>query len=90
MATMEVAAQTHLIGITGGANWTNVTAKNIFRNSDYRNGASVGITYEEFVKKDFSIGADVIYNQCGFKDYFESQSGDQITIQIIMTIYLYL
>ncbi|MEX2594887.1 MAG: porin family protein [Anditalea sp.] len=79
LTTIEVAAQNHLIGITGGANWTNVTSS--FSNqTDYRQGVSGGITYEYFVKKDFSIGADVIYNQRGFTDNFENPTGEKITI----------
>lgn len=80
LTTIEVAAQNHFIGIRGGANWTNVTTSNIFLGqTDYRPGVSGGITYEYFLKKRFSIGADVIYNQRGFTDDFEIPTGEKIT-----------
>lgn len=79
LTTIEVAAQNHLIGIRGGANCTNITSNDFSRETDYRPGITGGVTYEYFLKKRFSIGADIIYNQRGFTDDYEIQTGEKIT-----------
>jgi len=70
LTTLNVVGQNHLIGIKGSTNWTNVSSNNIFIGSDYRTGLSGGLTYEYLIKKHFSLGADLIYNQRGVTDNF--------------------
>lgn len=62
----EVAGQTHLFGIKGGINWTNITSSNFPNGNDYRTGITSGLTYEYVSQKHLSVGADIIYNQRGF------------------------
>lgn len=66
--TIKVAGQNHLIGLKGGANSTNITSSNFSSQNDSRTGLTAGLTYEFLIKKHFSIGADLIYNQRGFSN----------------------
>jgi hypothetical protein len=66
ISTLKVAGQNHLIGVKGCANWTNITSSNFLSQTDSRIGLTAGLTYEFLIKKHFSIGADLIYNQRGF------------------------
>jgi len=76
LATLTVNGQNHLIGVTGSVNWTNVTANNNFASDlNYRTGFAAGFSYDYIFKKNFIIGADILYNQRGFttitnSDYF--------------------
>jgi len=79
LTTIAASAQNNLIGITGGANWTNVTSSNFLNNTDYRHGVSAGINYEYFIKERFSIGSDVIYIQRGFTDDVIMPNGGEAT-----------
>jgi len=63
-------AQNHLVGVQFGVNNTNVTDKNIFEDKIGKNGFSGGITYEYNFKKNFSVGADLLYSQKGFGNYY--------------------
>ena len=76
LTTLKVAGQNHLIGVRGGVNATNVTSSNFISQRDSRIGLTAGLTYEFLLKKHFTIGADFIYNQRGFK--IESVHTDQI------------
>ena len=66
ISTLKVAGQNHLIGVKGGVNSTNITSSNFLSQNDSRTGLTAGLTYEFLIKKHFSIGADLIYNQRGF------------------------
>jgi len=68
IATLKVTGQNHLIGVKGSANSTNVVSSNFLSQTDPRTGLSAGLTYEFLIKKQFSIGVDLIYNQRGFTD----------------------
>lgn len=68
LATKTVSGQNHLLGIKGGAGWTNVTASNFMNDRNYRTGLAIGLTYDYLFKKHFSADADIIYNQRGFTD----------------------
>lgn len=68
--SLKVAGQTPLIGLKGGVNFPNITASNFITQSDPRKGLTAGLTYELLFEKDFSIGADLIYNQRGFTNDF--------------------
>lgn len=65
-STLKVAGQNNLIGVKCGANSTNITSSNFSSQNDSRTGLTTGLTYEFLIKKHFSIGADLIYNQRGF------------------------
>ena len=64
--TLTVNGQSHLIGVKGGVNWTNVTANNTFSDENYRTGFAVGFSYDYIFKKNFMVGTDILYNQRGF------------------------
>jgi hypothetical protein len=66
ISTLKVAGQNHLIGLKGGVNSTNITSSNFLSQNNSRTGLTAGLTYEFLIKKHFSIGADLIYNQRGF------------------------
>ena len=68
MATLNAVGQNQFIGVKGSVNLTNISSSDI-RNTDYRTGLSSGITYEYLFGKHYSLGADIIYNQRGFRDY---------------------
>lgn len=79
LATLDVAGQNHLTGVTGGANWTNATSNNFINNTDHRFGITGGITYEYFLKEQFSIGVDITFNQRGFTDEVEHPADRKLT-----------
>ncbi|MDL2254841.1 PorT family protein [Bacteroidales bacterium OttesenSCG-928-J16] len=62
---MNVAGQGHLVGVKGGVNFTNITSKYL-KDTDYRIGATTGVTYEYRFKNCLSVGADLIYDQRGY------------------------
>ena len=64
--TVTANGQNHFIGVKGGVNWTNVTAKNFVSDINYRTGFAVGLSYDYIFKKNFIVGADILYNQRGF------------------------
>jgi hypothetical protein len=61
-------AQVHSIGIQGGLNFTNISAKDVFENTDNRTGFIGGLKYEFLVSQKYSLGADIFYSQQGFLD----------------------
>lgn len=84
LTTLQVVAQNHLIGIRGGASWTNVTSISLRNLQDYRQGVSGGLSYEYFLKNNISIGADAIYNQRGFTDGFRMDNGNEVNVSYNM------
>jgi hypothetical protein len=66
ITTITVRGQNHLLGVKGGANWTEVTATNFSNDRNFGTGLAIGLTYDYLFKKHFSAGADIIYNQRGF------------------------
>jgi hypothetical protein len=72
-------AQDHFIGIKGGLSSTNVNEDVFIGDLDNRLGLSAGISYENIFRKHFSVGADLLYQQRGFKNYviFGNQIGNQ-------------
>ncbi len=60
--------QNHLIGVQGGLNLTDLTAKNVFDDTNMRPGFIGGITYELKIADDYRIGIDALYAQQGFID----------------------
>jgi len=65
--SMNLAGQVHSIGIQFGSNLTNVTSDNSFEGSKFRSGIIGGFNYEYLFKDNFSLGADLLYSQQGFK-----------------------
>ncbi len=53
--TLQVKAQTHIIGIKGGLTWSNVSSS-FLEQTSYKIGVSNGLTYEYLLKKRFSMG----------------------------------
>lgn len=66
ITTLKVVGQNQFVGVKGGVNMTNITSSNFLIKTESRIGLTAGLTYEYLFKKDFSIGADLIYNQRGF------------------------
>lgn len=62
-------AQQHIIGAKAGLSSTNVSATIKYNPAaDDRIGFSGGVTYEYAFKRPFSIGADILFSQRGFKN----------------------
>jgi len=84
--TITVNGQNHFIGVESGVNRTNVAAKNIFDNENFRTGLNIGITYDYIFKNHFSAGADIVYNQRGFTsdinftDFLGNPTGQKETL----------
>jgi len=66
--SISVYGQIHMIGIQGGLNMTNLTAKETFNDTRYRNGALIGFNYEFLLSSKMSLETDVLFSQQGFKD----------------------
>lgn len=80
---LQVTGQNHFIGIKGGENRTSNAMGNYKFES--RSGLAAGLTYEYFIDKHFSLGADLIYDQRGFnfRDTILNYSGNpDLTDQI--------
>ena len=65
--TFSSFAQNHLIGIKGGACWTNISSNDSDINSYFRTGYTFGLSYENRFKENFLLGADLMYLQRGAK-----------------------
>jgi len=70
LSSFGAIAQKHLIGIKGGASWTNVHTSNFNFDTKSRTGYLVGMTYDYKLTDKFSIGAEVLYGQRGFNIVF--------------------
>jgi hypothetical protein len=70
ITTLKVAGQSQFIGVIGGVNLTNTTSDFFLNQPDSRTGLTAGLTYEYLLKKHFSVGADLIYNQRGFSEEY--------------------
>lgn len=64
--TVTVSGQSSLVGVKGGASWTNGVSEDLVGDVDFRNGLAIGLTYDYTFKRYFSAGIDIIYNQRGF------------------------
>lgn len=65
---LNVKAQTHSFGIQGGLNFTNISAKDFFSDTEYRISLIGGLKYEVFFSDKYLIGVDMLYSQQGFVD----------------------
>lgn len=62
----SINAQNHLVGLKGGASWTNINATGFLTEVDTKLGMNLGLTYDYMLKKYFSIESGIIYDQRGF------------------------
>ena len=72
MITLEGAAQSHSVGIVGGAARTNVTSSNFISPTVAQYNWRGGITYEYFLARRLSLGADLTYTRTGFASGYMS------------------
>jgi hypothetical protein len=79
--SMNLFGQVHSIGIQVGANMTNVTATTSFHDSKFRTGIIGGLNYECLFKSNFSLSADLLYSQQGYKAIvaFTDETGDIVS-----------
>lgn len=62
----SIYAQNHLVGLKGGASWTNIQATGFLTEVDTKLGMNLGLTYDYMLKKYLSIESGIIYDQRGF------------------------
>ncbi len=81
--SLSATGQTHLIGLKGGVNLTNINSDAV-RHTDPRTGFSCGLSYEYFFKEKFSMSTDIIYSQLGFSYtlQFVGANGDPLTDEV--------
>lgn len=58
----------NFIGVKGGLNLTYNSFNDLYKMKNSRSGLSGGLTYESFIKKNTSLGVDLLYNQRGFTE----------------------
>jgi hypothetical protein len=66
LTTLTVTGQNHFLGVKGGANLSEVYASNFINDRNYATGIALGLTYQYRLKRQFTVGADLFYNQLGF------------------------
>ena len=66
--SMNVIGQVHSIGVQGGVNLSNYTSKIDFGDTEFRTGILSGFNYEYLYKGKYTLGADLLYSQQGFKE----------------------
>lgn len=68
IASITAAGQNHLIGVKGGVNITNVNFNDDPIPIETKNTISYirGLTYEYFLSKHFSLGAELLYEHRGW------------------------
>ena len=67
--SLSALAQKHYVGLKGGLSSTNILSSNFFTESDAKLGLNAGLTYDFIFKDHLTFGAELMYNQRGFKDY---------------------
>ena len=68
MTSLHLIGQNDWIGLKVGLNSTNTSIDFISSTNYAKTGLSAGLTYEHACKGHLFFGADLIYNQRGFKD----------------------
>ncbi|HAH22174.1 MAG TPA: hypothetical protein DCL77_00110 [Prolixibacteraceae bacterium] len=66
--SINVCGQVHSIGIQGGVNLSNCTSKIEFGDRAFKTGILSGFNYEYLYKSKYTLGADLLYSQLGFKN----------------------
>lgn len=94
IATITVNGQNHLLGIKCGTSRTQVKDNNftesISLKRGFRKGLSFGLTYDYLFKKYFIAGADIIYNQRGYINEYQSTNGLGNPVgEVLITKYFY-
>lgn len=67
---ITASGQTHMIGIKSGKSITNATSLL----AESRIGNNFGLTYDVLLKDKFTLGAEFLYSEKGFKQKFSYQS----------------
>lgn len=67
--TLSAQGQNLFIGVKAGANFTNAN-DNFFNDKVFKKGLSTGITLDYILRNKISLGADILYSQKGFGNYF--------------------
>lgn len=81
---LVINAQTNLIGIKSGVNFTNITNANkltynkIHDHIEYKFGFAGSLSYEYVFKNKISLGVDLLYAQKGFEYKSNFIYGDQL------------
>ena len=77
--TLKVAGQNNFIGINGGISFSNIYTDNkvVPHDTKFINTFTCALSYEHIFKNRFSIGADILYNRLGYKEYFYLASESQ-------------
>ncbi len=66
--SVSIFGQNHLIGVKGGGNRTNVKGSDPFSlEIEARTGLNVGLVYENQIKRNLSLGLELLYTQKGYK-----------------------
>ena len=73
--SMNVIGQVHSIGVQGGVNLSNYTSNIDFGDKQFKTGIISGFNYEYLYKSKYTLGADLLYSQQGYKD--ETQFVDE-------------
>ncbi len=81
LISINVSGQLQFIGIHGGLNLTNITSDATFNNRKFRPGIMIGLNYEYIFSAKYSVGADVLYSQQGFRDKMISSNGGSNPIE---------
>lgn len=80
ISSINAIGQNHFLGLKGGISWTNINSDNFLNDNKYRTGFSSGLTYNYRFAENFNIGAELLYDQKGFKNeiVFTDEEGNQI------------
>ena len=66
--SISAFGQKHFLGVQAGLSLTNLTAKDIFNDTEMRTGFIGGINYQLKIFEKYQIGIDALYSQQGFID----------------------
>ena len=66
--SISAFGQEHFVGVQAGLNFTNLTAKETFNDTEMRTGLTGGINYELKISGKYQLGIDALYSQQGFID----------------------
>ena len=83
--SIKLSAQNNLIGIKGGIDWTNIQTTNQYIDHTFKTEASGGLTYDYFITKRFSVGADLLYLKRGYNSnlIFTDNVGNPLNVDAL-------
>ncbi|HNP19712.1 MAG TPA: porin family protein [Fulvivirga sp.] len=67
ISAFNAVGQNHLVGAKVGINLANINESDFLNQHDNRTGLYTGLSYRYLSKKHFTAGAELIYNQRGFR-----------------------